>query len=101
MFLCGSVSNEVQVRDMFIQLVLLSVDEQTMRHRLATRTTNDFGKNPHELAGIVGWQKTIDEDYRRLGATIIDATRPVSVVVDDILRLTGGWRGTAGRDGQR
>jgi hypothetical protein len=47
---CGSVGNEGDVWDLFAMVVHLAVDEATMRRRVATRTTNEFAKNPHELA---------------------------------------------------
>ena len=73
-FLCGSVANEVEVWDLFTTVIHLSIDQATMRHRVASRTTNDFGKSPHELALMLGWHQTIDEDYARCGAINIDAT---------------------------
>ncbi|WP_173083207.1 hypothetical protein [Phytohabitans rumicis] len=36
-FLCGSVENEADVRDLFDLVVCLVIDEDTLRHRLATR----------------------------------------------------------------
>src|SRR5204862_4497465 len=39
-FLCGSVENEVEVWDRFDRVACLVIDDDTLRHRLATRTTN-------------------------------------------------------------
>jgi hypothetical protein len=52
-FLCGSAENEAEVRDRFDLIVCIVVDDGTLRERLATRTTNDFGKNPEELAAAL------------------------------------------------
>ena len=84
-FLCGAIANEVEVWELFDRVILLSIDEATMRERVIGRTTNDFGKNPHELELMLGWIKTIDDEYRRYGAVVIDATRPISIVVDEIV----------------
>lgn len=51
------------------------VDDDTVRHRLATRTTNSFGKHPDQLEAALGWNRAIERIYRDLGAHIIDATR--------------------------
>lgn len=71
-FLCGSVENEAEVRDLFDLIVCIVVDEQTLTDRLATRTTNDFGKHPEELAAALYWNPRQERRYRRLGATIVD-----------------------------
>jgi len=84
-FLCGSAENEEVVRDLFDHMICLGADNQTIRDRLETRTTNAFGKHPEELAAVLGWNDDAEARYRRLGATIIDGTQPPSDVVDAIL----------------
>jgi hypothetical protein len=87
-FLCGSVENEVDVWQYFDHVVCLVLDDETLRHRLATRTTNEFGKHPEELAAALKWNPTAEDRYRKRGATILDATRPLDVVVREVLALT-------------
>jgi len=84
-FLCGSAENEVDVRDLFDLVVCLVVDNETLRDRLQTRTTNAFGKHPEELAAALGCNDGAESAYRRLGATIIDGRRPPAEVADAIL----------------
>ena len=84
-FLCGVVENDNEVWDLFSNVVALVFDEETLKHRIQTRTANDFGQNPHEFEAILGWQKTAKDDYSKLGATIIDATHPIEQVVDSVL----------------
>ncbi len=85
-FLCGVVSNDAdELWDLFAKVFALNIDERTLRHRIANRTNNDFGKNRHEFDSLLSWQKTAEEDYLRLGAVIIDANRPINVVANDIL----------------
>jgi dephospho-CoA kinase len=84
-FLCGVVGNEDEVWSLFEKVFVLSIDEATMRHRLLTRTAHDFGTKPHELELLIAWNKAIDEHYHRVGAILIDATKPPSSVVDAIL----------------
>lgn len=62
------------------------VDDETLKHRITNRTENNFGQNPHEFALISDWQKTAEGDYRKFGATIVDATQPLEQVVDEIIR---------------
>jgi broad-specificity NMP kinase len=83
-FLCGSAENEEIVRDLFDYIICLVADDETIRKRLQTRTTNPFGKHPEELAAAVGWNCDVESRYRRLGATIIDGTQPPEEVADAI-----------------
>jgi dephospho-CoA kinase len=84
-FLCGSAENEADVRDLFDLIVCLVVDDQTLRDRLLTRTTNAFGKHIEELAAALGSNDGEESAYRRLGATIIDGTLPPAQVAHAIL----------------
>jgi len=84
-FLCGSAENEEAVRDLFDQMICLVADNETIRDRLRTRTTNPFGKHPEELAAALGWNDDVESRYRRLRATIIDGTQPPVEVADAIL----------------
>jgi dephospho-CoA kinase len=86
-FLCGSVENEAAVWHSFDRVVCLVVDDDTLRQRLATRTTNDFGKDPEEREAVVAWNRETEAQYRRRGAAVIDATRPLEVVVRDVEAL--------------
>ncbi|GAA0279008.1 hypothetical protein [Cryptosporangium japonicum] len=93
-YLCGSVENEDEVLDLFDVVVCLVVDTPTLRSRLANRTTNSFGAHPEELAAALRDNVTAESTYRRLGATIIDATQPLAVVTDQV--LAAGSRGRGG-----
>jgi hypothetical protein len=88
-FLCGSAENEADVRDLFHRVVCLVIDDDTLRHRLATRTTNTFGGHPEELAAALKWNPRMRASYEGQGATIIDATKPVTEVVDDVIDAVG------------
>ncbi|GHF92796.1 MULTISPECIES: hypothetical protein [Amycolatopsis] len=79
-FFCGCPENHEDVRDLFDLVICLVIDEDTLRNRLRTRTSNSFGKHPEELAAALA-----DNAYRHPGATIIDGTRPLPEVADTIL----------------
>ncbi len=91
-FLCGSVENESDVWDLFTVVICLVIDEQTLRARLAQRTSNDFGKTPEELEAILEWNKTVESACRSFGATIIDASQPLERVVDLVLAVASDSR---------
>lgn len=84
-FLGGAIANELELRDLFSSVFALAIDDDTLRHRLATRTDNDWGKNPHELEHTLTVNHELDERYREFGYMVIDATQPLEKVVGDIL----------------
>ncbi|WP_319056208.1 nucleoside/nucleotide kinase family protein [Streptomyces europaeiscabiei] len=92
-FLCGSAENEADVRDLFDLIVCLVIDEDTLRHRLATRTTNTFGQHPEELAAALKWNPRMRATYEGRGATIIDASKPVTEVVGSVIDAVQGLAG--------
>ncbi|MDH6514253.1 ribose 1,5-bisphosphokinase PhnN [Streptomyces sp. SAI-135] len=89
-FLCGSAENEADVLDLFDLVVCLVIDEDTLRHRLATRTTNTFGRHPEELAAALKWNPLMPGLYEGLGATVLDASRTLDEVADRVIDAVQG-----------
>jgi len=89
-FLCGSVENEDEVWSLFDRVVCLVADDQTLKHRLAARTSNSFGKHPEELAAVMKWNPGLEATYRGYGATIVRADLPLSAVVRQVLNVADG-----------
>ena len=53
------------------------------------RTTTS-GKDPAVRDAVLGWNAASAQDYKRFGATLIDATRPLKDVVDDVVTAGRG-----------
>ncbi len=81
--------NQDKVRNLFDKRFTLVVDDDTMRHRLMTRTNNDFGKHPDDLAQQLEWNKGAVAYAKSIGAIVIDATKPPENVVDEIVKKVG------------
>lgn len=88
-FLSGSVDNEREVWDLFTAVVCLVTDDATLRRRLAARP-NPYGKAPDELASILEWNSTCEANYRRFGASIVNASQPLDDCVEAVLRVAAG-----------
>ncbi len=85
-FIGGVVSNQADFYHLFDHVFVLTLDAQTVRHRLLSRTEKDFGKHPDELAGLL--EHHDNRQARFLAepqAIAIDASQPVGQVVDEIL----------------
>jgi broad-specificity NMP kinase len=88
-FLCAATRNDVdELWDLFDTVIALTIDEETLRHRLGTRTNNDVGKTQDELQSILERQKLARQRYESLGATIVDGTQPIEKVVDEIVMIS-------------
>ena len=87
-FLFGSSSNEHEIWPFAKLVICLAVDDDTLRHRLTTRANNDYGKNDLELKWCLEWNAVVPSETARYGATIVDATPPIDVVADEVLRLS-------------
>lgn len=86
-FLCGWITNEQALDDLFAKTFALHIDKSTLADRLTNRTTNDWGKQPQELKLTLEQYKDMYAAYEAAGDNvhIIDATKPLSGVVTAIL----------------
>jgi dephospho-CoA kinase len=86
-FLCGISANEETVLGLFAKVICLAIDKKTLKYRLATRTTNDFGKAPHQLKKVLEWHGAYLDKKLEKGAIAIDATQPIEKVTQQVLDI--------------
>ncbi len=84
-FVCGGAMNQGEFTKYFTNIFTLFLDDETLKDRLLDRTNNDFGKDPKDLRKQLEWNKGTISYAKQRNTILIDATRPVDVVVDDIL----------------
>lgn len=89
-FLCGAHENEGELHDLFAEIFGLVLDEEILRHRLATRITNKWGKLPHELEYSLAFKQKWYDNCKRFNYTIIVASQPTEDIVDQILERAVG-----------
>lgn len=82
-FFCGGSRNFAAFIDVFDNVFVLDVDADTLNQRLDSRPDDEWGKSPSEREFILRLRAT-KEDLPATGI-VIDATRPLVRVVDDIL----------------
>lgn len=83
-FFCGGCRNADLFIDLFDEVFVLEVDLQTLNCRLADRPEDEWGGTASEGASFARLQHETKEGLPR-NAIIIDATAPLSRVVDAIL----------------
>ncbi|GAA5024032.1 nucleoside kinase [Terrabacter aeriphilus] len=86
-FFCGGSRNFPAFVDLFDEVFVLEVDLETLLSRLDRRPPGEWGSEPSERELVVRLHAS-REDVPSTGV-VIDATRPLTEVVDEILRHTG------------
>lgn len=89
LFVAGCEENQAQFHPRFDHIILLSAPRETLVERLATRTSNSFGKTPQELRRILDDLQTVQPLLRRAADHEVQTTVPLTDVVTEILRLVG------------
>lgn len=84
-FLGGNIANEPELQDLFSEIFALTIDDETLRHRLANRTDNDWGQNLHELELSLTANHKLSERYAESGYVIINASQTTDAVIAEIL----------------
>lgn len=87
LFLSGTSPNQGQFYAQLDAIILLTAPPEVIVQRLATRTTNPFGKQPDEVARVLALLESI-EPLLRDGAThVIDTRAPLAEVIEHVLRI--------------
>jgi shikimate kinase len=89
LFVAGCEENQARFRSDFDHVILLSAPAGVLLDRLATRTTNPFGKAPAELSRILADLAEVEPVLRRVADHEVGTTMPLTDVVDTVLRLVG------------
>ncbi len=84
LFVCGSSRNRDRYLPYFTKVFNLRIDDATMCRRLQDRTNNEFGKQPEDVELM---RELNRREAKLVGAIDIDATQPLSQVVDTLLRF--------------
>jgi dephospho-CoA kinase len=89
LFVSGTKSNQRGFYPQFDHIVLLSAPEPLILERLATRTTNPYGKQPEDLARELRLRQTVEPLLRLSASLEVDTSAPVAQVVNAILGHIG------------
>jgi shikimate kinase len=87
LFLSGCSPNQGKFYPQFDHIVLLTAPAAVLVERLATRTTNPYGKHPDEVARVLAVQQTIEPLLRAGAGLEVDTSAPLDQVVATVLRL--------------
>ena len=85
LFVSGAVRNQTKFYPRFDHVVLLSAPARVITERLTSRTNNPHGKDPAELALVLGFKETVEPALRRAADLEIDTSVPLDEVVEAIV----------------
>jgi broad-specificity NMP kinase len=86
-FFCGGSRNSDRFIGLFDKVFVLEIDLDTLNRRLAARPETEWGGTASEGESFARYQHETKESLPR-NAIMIDATAPLSSVVDTILACT-------------
>lgn len=91
-YLCGRLKDAKSVIEMSRGIFFLTVPGAVIKQRLTDRAKISgevqWGHETWQVERSVVVNRELEEEYRKLGAVMIDATQPVARVVDDIIDAT-------------
>jgi shikimate kinase len=87
LFLSGCAPNQVKFYSQLDHIVLLTAPAPLIVERLATRTSNPYGKHPDEVARTLALKQTVEPLLRAAADLEIDTSAPIDQVVASVLRL--------------
>lgn len=87
LFVAGCKSNQGKFYRQFDHIALLSAPAEVLLARIATRTTNPYGKHPDEQGLILLHLAEVEPRLRATATSEIDACAPISQVVEQLEAL--------------
>ncbi len=87
-FIYRAIDNFDKLADLFSGVFALYVSDQTIKDRLSRRTEREWGAQPHELLQTLERHQSIYEMWRNQGANIIDASKPIDQLADELIAMS-------------
>ncbi|GHO51355.1 hypothetical protein [Ktedonospora formicarum] len=83
----GAAASKAVFFPQFDLIILLSAPASVIMQRLHTRTTNQYGKRPQEVARVLSLVESVEPLLRRAAGYEIDTSAPLEEVLVTLLQL--------------
>ena len=90
LYVSGTVSNQGRFYPRFDAIVLLAAPAEVLLRRIATRTTNNYGKRRSERDLILRHLAAVEPLLRATCTHELDATQPIDVLVEQLIAIGTG-----------
>ncbi len=85
LFVSGCKSNQGKFYPQFAQVILLSAAVPVIIECLAARTNNPYGKDPAELARVLGYIQIVEPRLRAGAALEVATNAPLTEIIATVL----------------
>jgi dephospho-CoA kinase len=89
LFISGCAENMAKFYPQFDDIILLSAPPNLIVERLASRTTNSYGKRPDQVTRVLGLIQTIEPRLRKIATHEIDTSLPLGQTMANVLSSIG------------
>jgi len=86
-FYCGGGSNIYQFMELFDKVILLTINLETNKHRLSTRTDNDFARTSEVQGYVLNKKGDWENEMIRKGVIIVDAHKELDFIVKEVIDI--------------
>jgi len=83
----GVASNLKEIIPFFDELILLTANEECLRHRLTHRTTNDFGLTSDVQDWVFSWKDWFEDGVKDFHPIVIDTNKKLDNLVEEIAKI--------------
>lgn len=87
-YLCGLLRDPNPVVEASRYVVWLATDEETIRERFKLPREVTWGQEEWQIRRTIALNDEREEQFRRLGAIMLDARQPLTQVVNDLVEAT-------------
>jgi broad-specificity NMP kinase len=87
-YYCGTGSNINDLIPLFDKVILLTATNDALRHRLTTRTNNDYAKSQEVQEWVFSWKDYWEDSVKEFNPIIVDANKSLDSVVSDIISIS-------------
>jgi dephospho-CoA kinase len=92
LFISGCSSNQGRFYPQLDHVILLTAPAEVLVARLASRTSNPYGKDPAERARVLYHLETVEPVLRRTATAVVDTSASVADVVRQVMDIVQGGR---------
>ena len=86
-FYCGGGSNIYEFMGMFDKVILLTINLETNKHRLSTRTDNDFARTPEVQDHVLRKKDSWENEMVKRGAITVDAHKDLDSIAKEVVEI--------------